>query len=106
MFALGHQKSTEMNQDEVLDGELQVKEFEVRIKDCVEWWEKKRLYYNIFLVVVQIVAMANIGGVLFDIENILFLVVSSTILYLCANVLYSLGWTIELLVIYHKIKVH
>lgn len=70
-------------------------------KSNIHWWEKKRLRYNLILLLTEflvIVVYWRFFQIFFTAEEILYY----TFLFnLCANFFFTFGWITELLVIYY-----
>ena len=95
----------DMNQNDILDRELEVLEFKVRIKECIGWWEKKRLFYNIFLAIIQLLIPIVLSGFISFFGHVTYIVLSCLFLF-GANVFYSLDWGIEVLSIYYELNLN
>ncbi len=64
--------------------------------DVIRWWEKKRLVYNIIVILAEIMMTISMShGVYY--HGIPYLLFGSAIFTFFANVSYTSGWSIELL---------
>lgn len=88
-----------MEEDTVLDSDLVLQKKEV-IFNALQWWEARRLGYNIVLIACEIFLILYFwkGTLLYGIENAFL---GSVLYTIAANVFFSVGWGIEILALYY-----
>lgn len=84
--------------EDILDADLENQEDPLFIG--VQWWEKKRLIYNLFLIGTQIIMMLSYssGTMQYGLENA---IIDSLFVAVIANGFYCIGWGLEILVRYY-----
>ena len=90
-----------MNNQDILDEELT--NAQIDIWEAVKWWEHKRIFYNLILVVMAIFIMSTFINVNYSFQFGLFWVVAFCI---AANLFFTIGWGVEVLAEYYfKLKI-
>jgi hypothetical protein len=91
-----------MKEQELLDDGFD--DENANLLDAVQWWEKKRILYNILLFSLELLLVGIYwdGMMLFGIGSAIIGIISHNIV---ANMFYTIGWGIEILFLYYfKIK--
>jgi hypothetical protein len=91
-------KDLTMQEEDIIDHD-----FDASGKDLFEpirWWERRRVWYNALLILVVFLAMTKYAeGVLnYGVSDA---IVHSVIVCAIANVFYSVGWGIEVIIMYY-----
>ena len=91
-----------MKEQELLDDGFD--DENANLLDAVQWWEKKRLWYNVLIFGVELLIMIRYwqGTMSFGIVEAIIGTIANNIV---ANMFYTIGWGIEILILYYfKIK--
>lgn len=91
-----------MLKENILDSEYLESETN-EIYASINWWERKRLVFNLILVGVEILIISFFwkGVIQFGIGNTLFGSIAYTI---AANIFFSIGWGISVMIDYYNLK--
>ena len=92
-----------MLKDEILDLDFNEKRADT-VLDIVDWWERKRMIYNLILVSIELIVMFSFRrGVLeFGIGDAILWSIAYTMV---ANIFFSVGWGIGILGYYYNLKI-
>lgn len=91
-----------MKNREILDDEL-LKKKDIIKSEIIQWWEKKRLLYNLLLFGVEILVMFSYWKETID-YGIGNAILTTLINNFIANIFYTAGWILEVFEI-HYLKV-
>jgi hypothetical protein len=91
-----------MLKENILDSEYLDNESN-EIYASINWWERKRLVFNLILIGVEILIISFFwrGAIQFGIGNTIFWSIAYTI---AANIFFSIGWGISVLIDYYNLK--
>ena len=91
-----------MLKENILDSEYLDNESN-EIYASINWWERKRLIFNLILIGVEILIISFFwrGAIEFGIGNTIFWSIAYTI---AANIFFSIGWGISVLIDYYNLK--
>ena len=91
-----------MLKENILDSEYLENETN-EIYASINWWERKRLIFNLILIGVEILIISFFwrGAIEFGIGNTIFWSIAYTIV---ANIFFSIGWGISVLIDYYNLK--
>lgn len=81
------------------DSEL-ISESEYPFRETLRWWERRRIFYNVVVVILQVIIAWEVVVARSEIDSTLIVLFSGFFL-LIANLCYCLGWGIEFLVAYY-----
>ena len=88
-----------MLNENILDSEYHDNE----IYASINWWERRRFIFNLILIGVEILIISFFwrGAIEFGIGNTIFWSIAYTI---AANLFFSIGWGISVLINYYNLK--
>jgi hypothetical protein len=88
-----------MDEEELLDSPKKIG-FQQNVFEIINWWEKKRILYNIILIFIELIMCFVIwnGSLRWGLGSV---VLFSIIFLICANAFYTIGWGLEVLAIYY-----
>ncbi|MEO1626587.1 MAG: hypothetical protein AAFV25_15635 [Bacteroidota bacterium] len=85
-----------MDENTILDQDFQPTHGRHPI-EAIVWWEEKRMYYNLILIGWEVCMMVSYaeGTIRYGIENAIW---DSLYFTIAANLFYTFGWMVELLI--------
>lgn len=88
-----------MKKENILDIE-NIRREEPIIMEIVNWWEKKRLIYNIIIIVLELIMLSMYWEIV-EAYSTAHAILGSIVYTIGANVFFSIGWGIEILSLYY-----